>query len=235
MKMVYVPSGTFQMGSTDGGDDEQPVYVVTLDGFWIDETEVTNAHYTQCAGAGECESSGLVDDSTFNGDGYPVVGVSWNDADTYCSWAGGQLPTEAQWEYAARGPEGLEYPWGEDFDGEKANYCDENCEFDWKDNEHDDGHGETAPVGSYPEGESWVGALDMAGNVWEWVNDWYDSAYYANSPAENPAGPMRGDLRVLRGGSWSDSSFALRGADRLSIDPVRWDDNLGFRCVLPGG
>jgi serine/threonine-protein kinase len=235
MMMVYVPPGTFPMGSTDGEDDERPVHDVALDGFWIDETEVTNAQHTQCVDAGECAASSYADDPTYNGDDYPVVGVSWNEADTYCRWAGGQLPAEAQWEYAARGPEGNRYPWGEEFEGKLVNYCDENCTYDWKDESFNDGYELTAPVGSYPEGASWVGALDMAGNVWEWVNDWYDGDYYANSPAENPAGPESGAAKVLRGGSWYSRSIYLRGAYRNNEDLVFRDAGFGFRCVLPGG
>ena len=197
--------------------NEGPVHDVTLDGFWIDETEVTNAHYVQCVGAGECAASSYEDDSTYNGADYPVVGVSWNDADAYCNWAGGQLPTEAQWEYAARGPEGNRYPWGEEEPTcELAQYSD--CSL-W-----------TVPVGSYPQGASWVGALDMAGNAVEWVNDWYEHSYYANSPAENPAGPESGVSKVQRGGG---GPFDLRGAARSNN--ALFEVINGFRCVLPGG
>ena len=219
VKMVYVPPGTFPMGSTDGDGDEQPVHDVTLDGFWIDETEVTNAHYAQCVEAGECEAS-FYEDSAYNGDNLPVVGVFWNDADAYCNWAGGQLPTEAQWEYAARGPDGNTYPWGEEVP---------TCDLA----QYGDCDGQTVPTGSYPEGASWAGALDMAGNVWEWVSDWYDSDAYASAVAENPTGPESGDTKVLRGGSWIGKSINLRGANRGDDDSV-WYDDIGFRCDLPG-
>ena len=222
MKMVYVPPGTFPMGSNDLWVDEKPVHDVTLDGFWIDTTEVTNAHYAQCVGADVCEASFYVDDSTYNGDGYPVVGVSWDDADTYCSWAGGQLPAEAQWEYAARGADGNRYPWGE-----KEPTCELAQLLDCA--------GQTVPAGSYPEGASWVGALDMAGNVWEWVNDWYNSDYYANSPTENPAGPESGSSKVQRGGGWNHGPADLRGPNRDGDDPFYGYDDIGFRCVWPGG
>jgi serine/threonine-protein kinase len=221
MAMVYVPAGTFLMGSEDGDSDEIPMHDVTLDGFWVDETEVTNAHYKQCVDAGECEASSYEDDSTYNGDRYPVVGVSWNDADAYCRWTGGQLSTEAQWEYAARGPEGKKYPWGEE---------EPTCELAQY-GECGDG---TVPVGSYSEGVSWAGALDMAGNVWEWTNDWYDSEQYANAVVENPTGPEIGEFKVLRGGSWPDGSFSLRSADRIGSVPAGRNADIGFRCVLPG-
>jgi serine/threonine-protein kinase len=124
------------------------------------------------------------------------------------------------------------YPWGDDFNGERLNYCDKNCSSDWADELVNDGYEKTAPVGSYPEGASWVGALDMAGNVWEWVVDWYDADYYDRSPAENPVGPEEGKRRVLRGGSWLDNERLVRGAYRHWFDPVNTSDYLGFRCVV---
>ena len=135
--------------------------------------------------------------STLNGvEDHPVVLVSWTDADAYCSWAGGTLPSEAQWEYAARGPDNLLYPWGKLFAvaGSHANFCDQNCPLDWKEEGIDDGFAQTAPVGSYEDGASWVGALDLAGNVWEWVNDWYGESYYNTSSQDNPSGPDSGDI-----------------------------------------
>ena len=194
---------------------------MTLDGFWIDETEISIAQYTQCVDARECTATVYTSDSTYKGDGYPVVGVSWNDADAYCRWVEGQLPTEAQWEYAARGPDANTYPWGEEEPTCKlAQYCD--C------------GGWTVPTGSRPEGASWVGVLDMAGNVWEWVNDWYDSNYHATSLAENPTGPESGENRVLRGGGWNYSPFLMRGAYRLIVHPEFGLKSVGLRCVLPG-
>jgi formylglycine-generating enzyme required for sulfatase activity len=156
--MAFVPGGTFQMGSEEedalANDDEFPRHSVTLDSFWIDQTEVTNAQYALCVAEGECEESAYADDSRYNGDDYPVVGVSWYDANDYCTWADARLPTEAEWEYAARGEEGYIYPWGNDAP---------TCEFAQfygcpKD---------TIPVGSLTDGASWVGAMDMAGNAWE--------------------------------------------------------------------
>jgi len=159
--------------------------------------------------------------------------VSWDDAAAFCEWTGSRLPTEVQWEYAARGPESPVYPWDDAFDGEKLNYCDRNCPLDWADQNVDDGYEFTAPVGTYSEGASWVGALDMAGNVWEWVNDWYDSEYYSNSPGENPPGPASGEYRVLRGGAWDfngDDNDA-RSAIRLVSQPGNRFDHIGFRCA----
>jgi formylglycine-generating enzyme required for sulfatase activity len=158
MVMVYVPGGTFQMGSADEDPDEQPVHSVTLNGFWIDRTEVTNAQYAHCVGDGICIAPVGSDSSTHDSyygvsefDDYPVIFVNWNRADTYCQWAGGRLPTEAEWEYAARGPDGNVYPWGNDAPHDTLLNYHQNI-------------GDTTEVGSYPGGASWVGAMDMAGN-----------------------------------------------------------------------
>ena len=232
MEMVYVPAGEFQMGSNEGNSDERPVHTVALDGFWIDKTEVTNAQYGKCVEAGPCDGSEFADDSEYSGATQPVVGVDWTDARDYCNWAGVRLPTEAEWEYAARGPEGWLYPWGNEFDGTKLNYCDRNCEYKQADESADDEYAKTAPVGSYPGGASWVGALDMAGNVWEWVADWYDEDFYERSPKLNPPGPDSGSSRVLRGGSWFYSPDYVRGSFRLDWFPVFRSDHSGFRCAL---
>ena len=223
--MMYVPAGTFSMGSDDGNDDEQPIHDVTIDGFWIDKTEVTNGQYQLCVAEGSCEKPGDVG-FDFKGDKQPVVGVSWHDADAYCSWAGGSLPTEAEWEYTARGLDGNTYPWGDDqptCDLLNYNDGDNNC------------IGKTTAVASYsPQGDSWVGASDMAGNVWEWVNDWYGDNYYDNSPASNPTGPSSGESKVLRGGSWDDYAFYTRSSDRNDSTPSYRDDLVGFRCAALG-
>ncbi len=217
---------------------EQPVHTVRLDGFWIDRTEVTNAQYAQCVDAGACEAP--TDRRTPGGelyygngayDQFPVVYVSWHQAADYCRWAGARLPTEAEWEFAARGPQGWRYPWGDEFDGTRLNYCDANCEADWADLSTDDGYGFTSPVGHYAGGASWCGALDMAGNVWEWVADWYDSTYYGRSPSHNPSGPAAGEERVRRGGSWMYSPDGTRTTVRFGVGPDTSDNFQGFRCA----
>jgi formylglycine-generating enzyme required for sulfatase activity len=253
MVMVYVPGGTFQMGSTDEevddalqlcnqyyGDcqrswfeDEQPAHLVTLDSFWIDRTEVTNAQYRQCVDDGDCPEPGCWDDSNYNAPDRPVVCVSWNDAVAYCEWAGGRLPTEAEWEYAARGPNGNIFPWGDTFDGARLNFCDANCTADWKATDYDDGYPYTAPVGSYENGASWVGALDMAGNVWEWTSSLYQAYPYRVDDGREDLSSS--DSRVLRGGSWGSVANDVRSASRLNYTPVYRNGNIGFRCVgAPG-
>ena len=228
MEMVYVPEGTFIMGSedSDADGDEKPVRHVRLDAYWIDKYEVNNAQYAQCVADGGCTTPGLVRSYTRTSyygnaeyDNYPVVNVDWHQAQNYCQWAGGDLPTEAQWEKAARGAEGNKYPWGDESPNSNlANYNDNN--------------GDTTAVGSYPRGASPYGAMDMAGNVWEWVKDWYKDTY---DPAQTdePEGPGSGTNRVLRGGSWISYVRFMRSSYRYSVNPTVTDDDVGFRCVLP--
>lgn len=226
------------MGSTVG--NEAPVHTVALDGFWLDQTEVTIAQYREFAGATgyktTAEQQGRSDiwarpEKLSNQaiDAHPVVHISWDDATAYCAWAGGRLPTEAEWEYAARGPEGLTYPWGNTFNGTLLNFCDQECSEDWADKKVSDGYPYTAPVGNYPGGASWVGALNLAGNVWEWVADWYGP--YPSERQTNPTGPQSGDSRVLRGGSWYDAKQNVRSSSRNYYTPLDTDVNLGFRCA----
>jgi formylglycine-generating enzyme required for sulfatase activity len=226
MVMVYVPAGEFSMGSTSGYADEQPVHSVTLDTYWIDKTEVTNAMYALCVQARACQPPGNYESSSRTpyygnsqyGD-FPVIYVTWNQADTYCNWAGSRLPTEAEWEKAARGTDERTYPWGNN------NPSDRLLNFNW--NVMD-----TTVVGNYPSGASPYGAQDMAGNVCEWVNDWYSDTYYSQSPAINPTGPSSGQYRVLRGGAWDNIVDYFRSTYRLWVETDGGSNDVGFRCVL---
>ncbi|HEU0294971.1 MAG TPA: SUMF1/EgtB/PvdO family nonheme iron enzyme [Anaerolineales bacterium] len=222
-EMVLVPAGNFSMGSDTGDVDEKPIHVVYLDDFHIDKYEVTNKLYKACVDAGVCQPP--VDTSTFTRasyygnaqfENYPVIWVDWNMANTYCEWRGARLPTEAEWEKAAHGTDGRTYPWGEVSDCTSANFG--SCV------------GDTTPVGSYESGQSPYGVYDMAGNVWEWVNDWYSGTYYQSSPGENPPGPDSGAARVLRGGSWDAYAYLVRSADRVWLAPADSHFNVGFRC-----
>jgi formylglycine-generating enzyme required for sulfatase activity len=237
MVMVYVPEGEFLMGSDDekAFSDEKPEHLVYLDAYWIYQTEVTNRQYIQCIQAEGCKLSVWGEKPD---DDYPVTQVLPRDGRNYCKWAGGRLPTEAEWEKAARGTDGRKYPWGnEPITGERANFCDVNCDEEWgnPDINQDDGYARTAPVGSYPAGASPYGALDMAGNVWEWVSDSYAPDYYSNSPYRNPKGPQGDDyIELTRGGSWlSRTSFRI--TNRFSLDGAVFDEimfeTFGFRCV----
>jgi len=251
MAMVYVPEGTFIMGDTYdqamaecqkllssscqimGLTSEQPPHNVSLDAYWIDRTETTNAMYAKCVGAGACQLPDKSSSNTRTGyygnpqyDNYPVIYVTWADANAYCIWAGARLPTEAEWEKAARGTDGRSFPWGNNLPTcFLANYfgsdsIGHNCTSD------------TTAVASYPSGTSPYGALDLAGNVWEWVNDWFDKNYYAISPFSNPQGPATGQERVLRGGGWDIVAFALRSALRSASDSTYPPtESNGFRCA----
>ncbi len=230
VEMVYVPAGCFMMGSREGSGDEQPVHEVCLDAFWLARTEVTNEQYKACVRARACTPPG--DRTAYDNPQYanhPVVYVDWDQASAYATWAGGSLPTEAQWEYAARGSEGLDYPWGNEFDGARLNFCDQNCEYSGKDTFYDDGYSQTAPVGSYPSGTSWVGALDMAGNVSEWTRDWMGD--YPSAQQQDPTGPTTGTSRVVRGSSWGGLQLPARVWPRSSSDPGAQFNSLGFRCA----
>jgi Tol biopolymer transport system component len=256
MTMVYVPGGTFPMGSTAAEVDaaisqckrtravcqrafleyELPRHDVSLESFWLDRTEVTNAQYRRCVEVGACQAPARCDWGRLTyGDqtkvDHPVTCVTWREAQMYCEWAGGRLPTEAEWEYAARGPEGLLYPWGNTFDGTRLNSCDVNCTNPWADGTLDDGYAESAPVGSYPNGASWCGALDMAGNVWEWVADWMGT--YPAALQTMPTGPTTGTEKVLRGSSWVYDQERFRTPARDFVKPGQRDSPIGFRCALP--
>ena len=240
---VLVPEGEFIMGS-DPGDPyfwgaEMPKHAVHLDSFWIHLTEVTNSMYRACVDEGAC-SPPLVDSSRthkdyFTNENYndhPVINVTYSDASTYCSWIGGRLPTEAEWEKAARGTDGRLFPWGNDgIQDNHANLCDANCtNLNTPEYGLNDGYEEVAPVGSFPAGTSPYGALDMAGNVLEWTSDWYEVGYYKNSPYENPTGPESGSKHPVRGGSWSSLTDGMRPSARTSKSPNDSSDLIGFRC-----
>jgi formylglycine-generating enzyme required for sulfatase activity len=235
MVQVYIPAGEFSMGLDGGNDNEKPMHTVYLDEYWIDQTEVTNAQYALCVAAGDCEkpmdlelqpSSLFIDKKLAD---HPVVFVDWNQAKAYCTWAERRLPTEAEWERAARGTDGRIYPWGVDFDGTKVNYCDVNCWGSWKDSSNNDGYGTTSPVGSFPDGASPYGALDMAGNAYEWVLDWF--SLYTSEYQNNPIGPVSGNEHVLRGGSWGDDRHHLRTVIRTDEPSDFRRDFIGFRCA----
>lgn len=237
--LVYVPAGEFVMGSEDGWSEERPVHSVNLDAFWIYQTKVTNAMYAAFLNAegnqtewgvawldaGDADVQIYHDSAAWQvNSGYeehPAVEVSWYSAAAYCQWAGVRLPTEAEWEKAARGTEGDIYPWGDSWNSGNANASGAG-----------DGYSGTSPVGSFPGGASPYGALDMAGNVWEWVADWYGRSYYRSSPNENPTGPESSRFRILRGGSWHVNSNSLRSANRHIHEPDSSHDVIGFRCAM---
>ena len=253
MTMIYIPAGEFPMGFISGDPDAKPneksQHTVQLSAFWIDRTEVTNrmfALFVQATGyRTDAERHGTGTIYSINQDGIPwsmdvadvswlhphspsddisglgnrpVVQVSWNDSSAYCKWAGRRLPTEAEWEMAARGTDGRMYPWGNTAPNKNL------LNFDMQ-------VGHSTDVGSYPGGASPYGALDMLGNAYEWVNDWYDPGYYDKSPAKDPQGPGSGSFRVIRGGAWNYGLDWTRTTSRSELDPAASVETLGFRCA----
>lgn len=252
MPLVYVPAGEYFHGEDASYEftepDEKPQRKVFLDAFWIDKTEVTNGMYARCVDDGVCTPPLYLGSKTrteYFPDpayaSYPVIFVNWFQARTYCEWGDRRLPSEAEWEKASRGKDGRRYPWGwigapVGPEGARVNICDVNCVYEYRDTTYDDGFPETAPVGSFPSGASPYGVLDIAGNVWEWVMDWYDPSYYASAPDQNPLGPEEGTVRTIRGGSWLDPlwgqiSFSVRSSNRAWRDPQTGAYDLGFRCA----
>ena len=241
-EMALVSAGEFMMGRSASDEfadcqelnqecqlsafmDEEPVHKVYLDAFYVDIYEVTNALYKACEDQGVCDppqASNSNSQTSYYGnpefDNYPVIYVTWDQAKTYCeTWREARLPTEAEWEKAARGPDGQTYPWDEELNENFANI--------------NYGVGDTTAVGTYEDGKSPYGVYDMVGNVWEWVADWYDENYYQGAPTENPPGPVTGDLRVLRGGSWGLVGVSVSPSYRYADSPTYAEMDLGFRCA----
>ncbi|MBI1294267.1 SUMF1/EgtB/PvdO family nonheme iron enzyme [bacterium] len=218
-----MPAGAFVRGSDinyTAVGNETPQRQIYLSTYQIARMPVTNAQYNVFVDAtghrtpehwhGKEIPSGKAN--------HPVVNVSWHDAMAFCTWAGVRLPSEAEWEKAARGTDGHIYPWGNQSpDVKRCNFNRNVCD--------------TTAVGSYPAGVSPYGVMDMAGNVWEWVHDWYQSDYYSVSPDSNPQGPATGICRVMRGGSWFNLDYYVRSANRDYNHPGSWHYDLGFRCV----
>lgn len=218
-ELVAIPAGTFTMGYDRGHGDERPTHPVTLSAFSMYRYEVTNEQYAAfCKATGHAPSA-FASSSKFNQPKQPAVGITWEDAAAYARWAGARLPTEAEWEYAARGTDGRLYPWGSDRPRAERAQFDQNPSSD-----------ATAPVGSHPKGASPFGCEDMAGNAWEWVADRYAYDYYAHSPEKDPQGPAEGPRRVLRGGCWGFPS-ELRATYRFYEKPGFSANYVGFRCV----
>lgn len=229
--MVQIPGGTFSMGSTD----EAPVHQVTLSPYCMDRTEVTVGAYGQCVSSGSCPAAPVIR-QTCNGSRedrleHPANCVNWTMAHGYCRWRGGRLPTEAEWEFAARGADGRTYPWGNQAPSARLlNAFGSENDFRYPMYTGSDGWPFTAPVGSFPAGASPFGVLDMAGNVLEWTSDWHGG--YASAAATNPSGPSTGSQRVARGGDWDSVHAAwVRASSRLGYGPAGRLSNIGFRCA----
>jgi len=236
--VVSLAGGGFSMGAQarnsrepgydfEAKRDEAPVHRVVLSPFLMDRYEVTVAQFRACVEDGACSPPGTALQCNWKRSGrldHPINCVDQVQVEAYCAWVGAQVPTEAQWEYAARGSEGRRYPWGEqEPDCQRGNYF--SCELAY-----------TAPVGSFPAGATPDGVHDLAGNVWERLADWYDPRWYERSPEQDPGGPVAGSARVKRGGSWwNDWPWRMKGSSRYWVLPEFWADNQGFRCVRAEG
>jgi eukaryotic-like serine/threonine-protein kinase len=220
MVQVYVPAGEFLMGKPGEPDSNSPQRTIYLDAFWIDQVEVSNTMYEKCVKDGVCSLPALSDNPYYGKwvyRNYPVAYANWTQAVTYCEWAGRRLPTEAEWEKAARGTDGRKYPWGNETPNPRyANYSESLI-------------GEAVPVYRYPMGASPYGALNMVGNMREWVADWYSDSYYSEMPERNPTGPAEGFERSLRSGAYD--AFDILAAKRYKHQPQSAGLSRGFRCA----
>jgi len=224
MTQVYVPAGAFAMGDEGDPDENSPQHAVFINAFWIDQLEVSNSLYEKCVKAGECLEPTLRLNPFYSKwiyRDYPVTYVSWFQAADYCAWAGRRLPTEAEWEKAARGTDSRKFPWGNERPNPRlANYADALI-------------GEPVPVHRYPLGASPYGALNMVGNVREWVADWYDIHYYQTSPSNHPIGPDAGSERSMRSGAYDANANEILTTSRYKHEPQSAGLSRGFRCVEP--
>jgi formylglycine-generating enzyme required for sulfatase activity len=226
-KMTLIPAGYFNLGSADGFDDEYPIVKVWIDSFYIDNHEVTNKEYKAfCDSTKRTYPPNPMGDTSYfsRKTEYPVVNVTWDDAAAYAKWAGKRLPTEAEWEKAARGGSDSKYFCGDSITGNDANYSGKHGTDKWN---------KASPVESFPPNK--FGIYDMIGNVWEWCNDFYQKEYYFSITSPNPAGPKTSAVKVIRGGSWDSAPEILRSAQRGKLDPKLKNSNVGFRCAVSVG
>ena len=230
VEMVEVKGGCFKMGSHKGAEIERPVHEVCLKTFKMDKHEVSQSVFQSVMGHNPAR---------FKGADRPVERVTWHEAEEFCKKSDKRLPTEAEWEYAARGGTRTEYYWGDEFSTGKSNFCDSNCSLNLRAKNVSDGFPTTAPVGSFPANP--LGLHDMAGNVYEWTADWMEDGYYFKSPKDNPQGPVRsnpsdrrggGNRKVLRGGAWGTNSDSQRSAARKGFETDYRVEKFGFRCSL---
>ena len=224
--MVLIPAGEFAMGSDRGQEDEQPVHRVSVKPFYLDIYEVTVSRYSEFLAAQKPETPFKWNEATAGPhEQKPVAGVNWYDARDYCRWVGKRLPTEAEWEIAARGNEGRIYPWGSVHPTKAHANAGQTR---WQ------GYDALSNVGRYELGKTPDGVYDLAGNLWEWVADLYDPTYYQFSARDNPKGPSAGPLRALRGGAWNNDSMTIRSANRAGYAPDTRRNDVGFRCARDG-
>ncbi|ULA59876.1 MAG: FGE-sulfatase domain-containing protein [Nitrospira sp.] len=221
--MAFIPAGEFAMGSDRGQNDEQPVHRVSVKAFYLETQEVTVWRYAEFLVSQKTDPPFKWNEATSGShQNKPVVGVNWYDARDYCRWVGRRLPTEAEWELAARGTEGRMYPWG---DTHPTRGHANAGHTKWH------GYDTLTNVGQFELGKTPNGVYDLAGNLWEWVADWYDATYYQFSPRDNPSGPSAGPLRALRGGAWNNDAKSIRSANRAGYAPDARRNDVGFRCA----